>query len=248
MGLTFLTVGGQVILISQMVPPSPMEFAVLLFGIILHMLEFLVWYFWYYFSLFKMGKLTQSQKALFLWKSPLAKLQWLFIFSLWNIILIKSPLFLYSYFYITIISCKIWRNKAKADANVKTLKAEISPVLVAKAISRMLQLTLMPKTSTKGKNSTLKESKNLRESNWKEDGQRRKKLTNKQLRQPNWPWLSRQFSKSASSLRRVFIILYWREMRKETNNYTNKSTKDSKISIKICSPITKTSPVRTLLS
>ena len=27
------------------------------------------------FSIFKMGKLTQSQKALFLWKSPLAKLQ-----------------------------------------------------------------------------------------------------------------------------------------------------------------------------
>ena len=27
------------------------------------------------FSIFKMGKLSQSQKALFLWKSPLAKLQ-----------------------------------------------------------------------------------------------------------------------------------------------------------------------------
>ena len=27
------------------------------------------------YSLFKMGKLTQGQKALFLWKSPLAKLQ-----------------------------------------------------------------------------------------------------------------------------------------------------------------------------
>lgn len=30
------------------------------------------------FSLFKMGKLTQSQKALFLWKSPMAKVQWYF--------------------------------------------------------------------------------------------------------------------------------------------------------------------------
>lgn len=28
------------------------------------------------FSIFKMGKLTQSQKALFLWRSPLAKMQW----------------------------------------------------------------------------------------------------------------------------------------------------------------------------
>jgi len=27
------------------------------------------------FSIFQMGKLTQSQKALFLWRSPLAKLQ-----------------------------------------------------------------------------------------------------------------------------------------------------------------------------
>ena len=27
------------------------------------------------YSIFKMGKLTQGQKALFLWKSPLAKLQ-----------------------------------------------------------------------------------------------------------------------------------------------------------------------------
>jgi hypothetical protein len=46
--LTILTIGGQVIMISQMVPPSPMEFAVLFCGIVLHMLEFLVWYFGVY--------------------------------------------------------------------------------------------------------------------------------------------------------------------------------------------------------
>ena len=41
--LTILTIAAQIILISGMVPPSPMEWAVLFYGIVLHVCEFLVW-------------------------------------------------------------------------------------------------------------------------------------------------------------------------------------------------------------
>ncbi len=41
--LTILTIGGQIILISGMVPPSPLEWTVLFYGIILHILELIVW-------------------------------------------------------------------------------------------------------------------------------------------------------------------------------------------------------------
>jgi hypothetical protein len=43
--LTILTIAAQIILISGMVPPTPMEWSVMFYGIILHVLEFVVWYF-----------------------------------------------------------------------------------------------------------------------------------------------------------------------------------------------------------
>lgn len=42
--ITILTVSAQLILISGLVPNSPMEWAVLFYGIIFHLLEFIVWY------------------------------------------------------------------------------------------------------------------------------------------------------------------------------------------------------------
>ena len=42
--ITILTISAQFILITGMVPNSPMEWSVLFYGIILHLLEFVVWY------------------------------------------------------------------------------------------------------------------------------------------------------------------------------------------------------------
>lgn len=42
--ITILTISAQLILISGLVPNSPMEWSVLFYGIIFHMLEFVVWY------------------------------------------------------------------------------------------------------------------------------------------------------------------------------------------------------------
>lgn len=42
--ITVLTISAQLILISGLVPNSPMEWTVLFYGIIFHLLEFIVWY------------------------------------------------------------------------------------------------------------------------------------------------------------------------------------------------------------
>lgn len=42
--ITILTISAQLILISGLVPNSPMEWSVLFYGIVLHALEFIVWY------------------------------------------------------------------------------------------------------------------------------------------------------------------------------------------------------------
>ena len=41
--ITILTISAQFILITGMVPNSPMEWSVLFYGIIFHLLEFIVW-------------------------------------------------------------------------------------------------------------------------------------------------------------------------------------------------------------
>jgi hypothetical protein len=38
-----LTISAQILLISDMVPPTPMEFSVLFFGVVLQSVEFIVW-------------------------------------------------------------------------------------------------------------------------------------------------------------------------------------------------------------
>jgi hypothetical protein len=48
MMITILTISAQIMLISGLVPPSPMEWAVLFYGIIFHLLEFIIWYYMFY--------------------------------------------------------------------------------------------------------------------------------------------------------------------------------------------------------
>jgi hypothetical protein len=42
--ITIITISAQLILITGLVPNSPMEWSVLFYGIIFHVLEFVVWY------------------------------------------------------------------------------------------------------------------------------------------------------------------------------------------------------------
>lgn len=42
--MTFLTIAAQGILLSSLVPQSPLEWSLLFYGIIFHILELLVWY------------------------------------------------------------------------------------------------------------------------------------------------------------------------------------------------------------
>ena len=63
-------------------------------------------------SVFTMGKLTQSQKELFLWKSPSAKLQWFLIFwwdsyRTWSVCHLND--------YNCIISCIIYGGQGKKE-------------------------------------------------------------------------------------------------------------------------------------
>ena len=41
--ITFLTIAAQLILISGIVTTTPLEWSVLFYGIIFHMLEFIIW-------------------------------------------------------------------------------------------------------------------------------------------------------------------------------------------------------------
>lgn len=83
---------------------------------------------------------------------------------------------------IIIVKCK---RRAKPEEKEKTRKAEIFPVPVVKAISRMLQPTPMPRISMKEIKSTWMVLKNLRENSSKEEDQNKKKSRLKLNKTPN---------------------------------------------------------------
>lgn len=60
--ITILTISAQLILISGLVPNSPMEWTVLFYGIIFHLLEFIVWYIFAHLVYSRWGSSPRARK------------------------------------------------------------------------------------------------------------------------------------------------------------------------------------------
>lgn len=159
--LTILTIGAQIILISGMTPPSPLEWAVLFYGIIFHMLELIVWYLSQDLASLRWANSLKVKRPYFCGKVLLPSYIDIF-YSFWTFypfvrlrsvqfhnLSALSPDFLRKNYYIHRWLRKGCKKRAKDVEKGRILKVVTFPVSVGRVTSPTQPRTLTPRISTR---------------------------------------------------------------------------------------------------